>query len=125
MVGRLRPAPGRSAAARGATRWAGAFDGLHLLLGYATESFDDTTEGSMFARTLLDDESPAPVRCAAWVTTAIEVQPDDEVIYAAVMGAYGPGWTVPNYDDHFGEGRAWPDLRGAARIGFWRISGPT
>ncbi|WP_437283068.1 DUF6345 domain-containing protein [Sorangium sp. So ce375] len=105
-------------------RWSGAFDGLHLLLGYATESFDDTTEGSLFARTLLDDASPTPVR-QAWVTTAIEVQPDDEVIYA-VMGAYGPGWTVPNYDDHFwGKGPVGPDLTGAARIGFWRISGPT
>ncbi|WP_437594475.1 DUF6345 domain-containing protein [Sorangium sp. So ce1000] len=105
-------------------RWSGAFDGLHLLMGYATESFDDTTEGSKFAGYLLDDASPAPVR-EAWVTTAIEVQPDDEVLYA-VMGAYGPGWTVPNYDDHFwGKGPVGPDLTGAARIGVWRISGPT
>ncbi len=105
-------------------RWSGAFDGLHLLLGYATESFDDTTEGSLFASYLLDDTSPAPVR-QAWATTAIEIQPDDKVTYA-VMGVYGPGWTLPNYDDHFwGKGPVGPDLRGAARIGFWRIAGPT
>ncbi|KYF63247.1 hypothetical protein BE11_03370 [Sorangium cellulosum] len=105
-------------------RWSGAFDGLHLLLGYATESFDDTTEGAMFAGYLLDDASPTPLR-QAWVTTAIEVQPDDEVIYA-VMGAYGQGWTLPNYDDHFwGKGPVGPDLRGAERIGFWRLAGPT
>lgn len=105
-------------------RWSGAFDGLHLLLGYATESFDDTTEGAMFAGRLLDDASPEPLR-QAWATTAIEVQPDDKVIYA-VMGVYGPGWTIPNYDDHFwGKGPVGPDLRGAARIGFWRVSGPT
>lgn len=105
-------------------RWSGVFDGLHLLLGYATESFDDTTEGAMFAGYALDDASPAPLR-QAWATTAIEVQPDDEVIYA-VMGAYGRGWTLPNYDDHFwGKGPVGPDLWGAERIGFWRISGPT
>ncbi|WP_438030868.1 DUF6345 domain-containing protein [Sorangium sp. So ce233] len=105
-------------------RWSGAFDGLHLLLGYATESFDDTTEGAMFADYLLDDASPTPLR-QAWVTTAIEVQPDDDVIYA-VMGAYGQGWTLPNYDDHFwGKGPVGPDLRGAERIGFWRLAGPT
>ncbi|MGK3983975.1 DUF6345 domain-containing protein [Sorangium sp. So ce136] len=105
-------------------RWSSAFEGLHLLLGYATESFDDTTEGSMFAGYLLDDASPTPVR-QAWSTTAIEVQPDDEVIYA-VMGAYGQGWTLPNYDDHFwGKGPVGPDLWGAQKIGFWRISGPT
>ncbi|WP_437804859.1 DUF6345 domain-containing protein [Sorangium sp. So ce1078] len=105
-------------------RWSSAFEGLHLLLGYATESFDDTTEGAMFASYLLDHTSPVPVR-QAWATTAIEVQPDDEVIYA-VMGVYGPDWTLPNYDDHFwGKGPVGPDLLGAARIGFWRISGPT
>ncbi|WP_437496306.1 DUF6345 domain-containing protein [Sorangium sp. So ce1099] len=105
-------------------RWSSAFEGLHLLLGYATESFDDTTEGSMFADYLLDDASPTSIR-QAWSTTAIEVQPDDEVIYA-VMGAYGPGWTLPNYDDHFwGKGPVGPDLWGAQKIGFWRISGPT
>ncbi|WP_437292056.1 DUF6345 domain-containing protein [Sorangium sp. So ce406] len=105
-------------------RWSGAFDGLHLLLGYATESFDDTTEGAMFADYLLDDAKPTPLR-QAWVTTAIEVQPDDDVIYA-VMGAYGQGWTLPNYDDHFwGKGPVGPDLRGAERIGFWRLAGPT
>lgn len=105
-------------------RWSSAFDGLHLLLGYATESFDDTTEGSLFASRLLDEESPAPIR-QAWATTAIEVQPDDKVIYA-VMGVYGSDWTLPNYDDHFwGKGPVGPDLRGASRIGFWRISGPT
>ncbi|WP_437961418.1 DUF6345 domain-containing protein [Sorangium sp. So ce119] len=105
-------------------RWSGAFDGLHLLVGYATESFDDTTEGAMFADYLLDDAKPTPLR-QAWVTTAIEVQPDDDVIYA-VMGAYGQGWTLPNYDDHFwGKGPVGPDLRGAERIGFWRLAGPT
>ncbi|AUX23422.1 hypothetical protein SOCEGT47_039470 [Sorangium cellulosum] len=105
-------------------RWSGAFNGLHLLLGYATISYDDTTEGALFAGRLLDEASPAPLR-QAWATTAIEVQPDDKVIYA-VMGVYGPGWTIPNYDDHFwGKGPVGPDLRGAARIGFWRISGPT
>ncbi|WP_437617070.1 DUF6345 domain-containing protein [Sorangium sp. So ce834] len=105
-------------------RWSNAFDGLHLLLGYATESFDDTNEGSMFASRLLDDASPAPLR-QAWATTAIEVQPDDKVIYA-IMGVYGAGWTLPNYDDHFwGKGPVGPDLWGAARVGFWRISGPT
>ncbi|AUX43744.1 hypothetical protein SOCE26_051990 [Sorangium cellulosum] len=105
-------------------RWAGAFDGLHLLLGYATESFDDTTEGAAFAGRLLDEASPAPLR-QAWATTAIEVQPDDQVIYA-VMGVYGPDWTLPNYEDHFwGMGPVGPDLRGAEKLGFWRISGKT
>lgn len=106
------------------TRWSTAFNGMHLLLGYATESFDDTTEGAKFAGYLLDDERPAPLR-EAWVKTAIEVQPDDKVIYA-VMGVYGPGWTVPNYNDYFWEkGPVGPDVSGNAKIGYWRISGPT
>jgi hypothetical protein len=105
-------------------RWSGAFDGLHLLLGYATESYDDTNEGATFARYLLDGASPAPLR-QAWVTTAIEIQPDDEVIYG-VMGVYGADWTMPNYDDHFwGKGPVGPDLRGAAKMGYWRVSGTT
>jgi hypothetical protein len=106
------------------TRWSTSFNGMHLLLGYATESFDDTTEGAKFASYLLDDARPAPLR-EAWVKTAIEVQPDDGVIYA-VMGVYGPGWTVPNYDDYFWEkGPVGPDVAGSAKIGYWRISGPT
>lgn len=106
------------------SRWGGAFEGLHLLLGYGNESFDDVTEGATFAKYLLAADSPMPVR-QAWVTTATEVQPDDQVIYG-VMGAYGPGWTMPNYDDHFwGKGPVGPDLIGSSRIGFWRISGTT
>ncbi|XYH93671.1 DUF6345 domain-containing protein [Sorangium sp. So ce1128] len=62
---------------------------------------------------------------AAWTTAAIEIQPDDEVIYA-VMGAFGPGWTVPNYNDYFWDkGPVGPDLRGADKLGYWRISGTT
>ena len=52
-------------------RWDGAFDGLHLLMGYGGVTFDNTEEGGRLARyakggaTLID----------AWFRTAKEIQP--------------------------------------------------
>ncbi len=52
-------------------RWDGAFDGLHLLMGYGGITFDNTEEGGRLARyakggaTLID----------AWFRTAREIQP--------------------------------------------------
>jgi len=52
-------------------RWDGAFDGLHLLMGYGAVTYDNTEEGGRLARyakggaTLID----------AWFRTAKEIQP--------------------------------------------------
>jgi hypothetical protein len=52
-------------------RWSGAFDGLHILMGYGAITFDNTDEGRKVAeyakdgRTLID----------AWFRTAQEIQP--------------------------------------------------
>jgi len=103
-------------------RWGQAFQGLHLLLGYATVSFDNTIEGSHFADYLLRD-NPLPVR-DAWINAAMDAQPSG--VTWAEMGVWGPNWTLPNYDEFFwGMGSVGPDTRGANIWGFWRITGPT
>lgn len=100
-------------------RWDDAFDGLHLLMGYATISWDNTTEGSTFADGILRYDH-LNVR-ESWAMTAVAVQPSD-VIYAT-MGVWGPSWTLPNWDDYFwGMGATGPDTWGASKWGYWRIS---
>lgn len=103
-------------------RWGPAFQGLHLLLGYATISYDNTIEGNNFADYMLRYDS-LPVR-QAWINMAMDAQWPD-VIWAE-MGVWGPDWTLPNYDDYFwGMGATGPDTSGADIVGYWRISGPS
>ncbi|KRF46609.1 DUF6345 domain-containing protein [Terrabacter sp. Soil810] len=53
------------------SRWDGAFDGLHTMLGYGAITFDNTDEGRKLARYTRDGMSVID----AWFRTAREVQP--------------------------------------------------
>lgn len=94
-------------------RWDGAFDGLHLLLGYGSVTNDNEDEGKrviQYARngsTLID----------AWFRTGREIQPSTNgwtapfgpTVWVGVMYAYGSGQTSP-YNDHlWGHGSVAPD----------------
>ena len=102
-------------------RWGSAFQGLHLLNGYQTITFDNTDEGEEFAERLLNGWR---VR-TAWKQTAIDVQPatyeSGKKIYVSTMGPlHNDGWT--NYNDRFhGEGSVGPDIRGSDLDGWWIV----
>jgi hypothetical protein len=104
------------------SRWAPAFDGLHLLMGYADISYDNTVEGSTFADALLRYDH-LPVRLS-WVEAAHAGQPAG--VPYAYMGVWGPNWTLPNWDDYFwGMGPTGPDTWGSSIWGYWRVMGYT
>ena len=110
-------------------RWGPAFQGLHLLMGYATTSFDNTIEGPNFARYILGIPGlgwlgfgPVTVR-QAWAQMAIDAQPSS--VTWAEMGVYGPGG-VSNWNDYFwGRGPTGPDIPHSQITGYWRLSGPS
>jgi hypothetical protein len=100
-------------------RWGRAFEGLHLLLAYSNESYDNETEGTDLATYLL--VNGLSVR-QAWVQAATNSQPSDTNY--AFMGTYGSNGSMPNYDDHFwGMGSVGNDQTGDEIKGFWRIKG--
>ena len=96
------------------SRWIGAFDGLHLLLGYAAVTFDNTEEGrrvALYARQGLTMRQ-------AWFRAAEEIQPSTNGygdpygpnVYAAAMWVGNA--TASNADDHlWGHGSVGPDIR--------------
>lgn len=101
-------------------RWGPAFDRLHLLLAYATTSYDNESEGRKLAR-YLTKSSPLDVR-RAWVQTATDVQGSD-VTYA-VMGVLGQGFSMPNFTEYFwGHGSTGGDVPASQVTGYWRLSG--
>jgi hypothetical protein len=105
-----------------AARWQPAFQGLHLLLGYADISWDNTVEGSTLADALLRYDHQ-PVRFA-WVESANAGQPAG--VPYAYMGVWGPGWSLPNINDYFhGMGPVGEDMVGGNIWGVWRIQGST
>lgn len=63
-------------------RWRGAFDGLHLLMGYAAVTFDNTEEGHRFAKYARSGMS----LMQAWFRTAQEIQPSNN----GYSDPYGP-----------------------------------
>ena len=94
-------------------RWRGAFDGLHLLMGYAGITFDNEEEGDLVVKYARDGES----LINAWFRAAKEVQPstngagapDGPTIYAGVMYVYRSGTTSPFNDHLWGHGSVAPD----------------
>ncbi len=52
-------------------RWSGAFDGMHILLGYGAITFDNTEEGRRIAQYAQDGSTLID----AWFRTAQEIQP--------------------------------------------------
>jgi Family of unknown function (DUF6345) len=59
-------------------RWDGAFDGLHILLGYGAVTFDNEVEG----RKLVQYARSGSTLIDAWFRTAKEVQPSDNRVSA-------------------------------------------
>jgi hypothetical protein len=107
-----------------AQRWGSAFHRLHLLMAYANDSFDNESEGRIFARAILGvGESPKRVR-HAWVKAATSVQPSS-VTYAIMGVADSTG--MANWNDYFwgrGSGGG-PDILNANITYYWRLSGPS
>ncbi len=95
------------------SRWIGAFDGLHLLLGYAAVTYDNTERGR---RVALYARQGMTVRRG--FRTAEEIQPSTNgygdpygpKVYAAAMWVGNA--TANNADDHlWGHGSVGPDIR--------------
>ncbi len=101
-------------------RWGGAFGGLHLMLAYANETFDNSSEGRLFTTYSLTNNLSLR---QAWVQTATDVQGASEIY--AIMGVWGEDG-LNNYNDHFWEhGEVGPDIPEQTIEGFWRLSGPS
>lgn len=89
------------------SRWDGAFDGLHLLMGYGAITFDNETEG----RDLVKYARQGKTLRDAWFRTAKETQPatngadapDGPVVWTGVMWASKAGANPAN-DHAWGHG---------------------
>ena len=90
MIAACGPLQQSTSAGSWANRWGPAFDRLHLLMAYASTSYDNRREGSTLA-SYLTRQSPLDVR-RAWVQTATDIQSSD-VTYA-VMGVALSGWAI-------------------------------
>jgi hypothetical protein len=106
------------------TQWPLAFSGLHLLLGYTTVSYDNTTEGYDFANCLLNAYT---VR-ASWAGAATNSQPADVIYgYGGIWFWNGSYWVMANIDDFFhGMGAVGEDRQNLYGIyGAWKITSPS
>ncbi|MCC6552018.1 MAG: hypothetical protein IT372_03215 [Polyangiaceae bacterium] len=105
------------------TQWPSSFAGLHLLLGYTTISWDNTTEGNDFANGLLRYDH-LTVR-DSWAMAATNAQPPEVIYaYAGVWYWNGSYWTLPNLDDYFwGMGPVGGDYPNT--YGTWKITSPS
>lgn len=101
-------------------QWGGAFNGLHLLLGYANTTYDNNREGLLLGQGIF--EQKLPLR-QAWASAASSIQTPSEIY--AVMGVWDTRG-VNNYNDHFWDlGPVGPDIPRPSLEGFWRLSGPS
>ena len=101
-------------------RWGPAFDGLHMLLGYANITLDNPYEGGLLGTYLVDKQLPLR---QAWILSATETQSPDEII--AIMGVWGKDG-LSHYNDHFwGQGEVAPDIPANEVKGFWRLTAPS
>ena len=107
-------------------RWGNTFHGLHMIMGYATTSYDGSGEGRDMANGAM---AGLDLR-SAWVNTAVANQPSS--VTWSIMGVYGPGGQT-SYNDHFwGKGSVSPDMgfdagdgKGSLFDGWWLIWGPS
>lgn len=94
--------------------WQGAFDGLHLFMGFASRSQDNAQEGKLLARAVLRGEPIAHT----WLRVAQEVQPvilDGAPVWVGVVFAVKAG--VSTQGDHlWGHGTVAPDPRPPAEL---------
>jgi hypothetical protein len=83
------------------SRWDGAFDGMHILMGYGAVTYDNTDEG----RKLAQYAKSGKTLIQSWFRTAKEVQPatngwtepDGPIIWVGAMWA-GKGGSDPGSD---------------------------
>jgi hypothetical protein len=107
-------------------RWLQAFQGLHILTGYATLSSDNTREGQLLANLLHGDYGETDLSLSgsglrvvqSWVYTAKDVQPDGKYT-VATMGPIGQNDVWNWHDNFWGEGSVGPDINPGERIGYW------
>jgi hypothetical protein len=110
------------------SRWAPAFDGLHLLNGFDTNAYCVTGgTGRRFAEYLFPETflwwtvRPAQTVSQAWSRMADDLEPAG--VRWRSISPIGGGW-VHNLDDHlWGQGTVGPDIPASTRIGFIAISG--
>lgn len=89
-------------------RWGGAFDGLHLLMGYGAITADNEDEGKLIVRYAREGST----LINAWFRTATEVQaatngaspPDGPDIWVGAVWAYRDGVPGPENDHLWGHG---------------------
>ncbi|HVP30901.1 MAG TPA: DUF6345 domain-containing protein [Myxococcota bacterium] len=94
-------------------RWDGAFDGLHLLMGYGAITFDNEDEGRLVVKYAREGQT----LINAWLRAAREVQPADNgaaapdgpTIWAGVMWVERSGLASPANDHLWGHGSVAPD----------------
>lgn len=105
-------------------RWGQAFQGLHILNGYATVSGDGPNEGRTLARHLVGEGSldPQTVR-RAWSLMAIDNQ-GPTVVHGS-MGVISTEWLTTVNDHLWGYGSVGPDIRGGDIAGYWVLRYPS
>jgi hypothetical protein len=89
------------------SRWDGAFDGLHVLMGYGAVTFDNQDEG----RKLVEYARQGQPLIDAWFRTAREIQPstngfpapDGPTVWVGAMYVIAPG-ADPRNDHLWGHG---------------------
>jgi hypothetical protein len=94
-------------------RWNGAFDGLHILMGYGSVTFDNEEEGQR----IIEYAREGQTLIEAWFRTAQEIQPSENgwgapygpTIYAGAMWARKSGQPSPENDHLWGYGSVAPD----------------
>ncbi len=106
-------------------RWLPAFDGLHMLMGYANNTPDNDVEGRTFGSALFPDPggifgigSRGAYRVrVAWAIAAIEATAPRHIWGS--MGPVGPG-SETNAEDHFwNQGPTGRDIRRPQQTGYW------
>ncbi len=96
-------------------RWDGAFDGLHILMGYGAITFDTEEEG----KRLVQYSREGQTIINSWFRTAQEIQPSDNgssapdgpTIYVGAMWVEKSGQPSPFNDHIWGYGSVAPDPR--------------
>ncbi len=90
-------------------RWGPSFQGMHMLLGYATTTYDTPNEGWLFANYLMGNSTTSPQRIReAWINQGVDTQGSDVLIaWLAPIGQNG----VTDADDYFhNRGAVGPDI---------------
>jgi hypothetical protein len=101
------------------TRWEGAFDGLHALMGYGAITYDNTEEGAK----LVQYAREGMPLIDAWFRTAQEIQPSGNEaeapngpdIWVGAMYVVKDG-ADPRYDHLWGHGPVAPDPRSPSTL---------